>query len=482
VTGDVLIVGGGLAGLACGVALAGRGIRCHVFEASERLGGRAGSWRDGATGDTVDIGPHIFHSEYRNMLAFLERLGTHRSITWQPRKVLALASKPRPLQLRHAPLPPPLSLAPSILAAPGLHVPDYLSMLRVGLDGMLFTEDDVPRLDAVSAEQYLRARGVSERMIDWWWRFAAMVVTNVPLERCSAASLMRIHAHLSNYRRLHFGFGAVGLAELYTSQATRAIVEAGGSVSLDAPVDTFTGSDRAEGVLLRDGRRLAAGDIVSAVPSTALKDMLPPAWRALAPFRPLPEFEPSPYICVYLWFDRPFAVERFWAHLWSPGRLNYDFYDLRQIRAGWQGRPTIVCSNIIHSHRAHHMSDDEIVQATLRELAEGAPGAAAARLTHARVHRVPMAIPCPLTGFETNRPAPQGPVPGLVLAGDWVRTHLPCTMESAVKSGFMAAERVLARRGVHAQLAVPARPFDGMTWLLRKLAGVPASPEITGRS
>ncbi|WBS05281.1 FAD-dependent oxidoreductase [Pseudoduganella sp. SL102] len=475
-----MIIGGGLAGLACGVALADHGLRCHVFEAAGRLGGRASSWQDETTGDTVDIGPHIVHSEYHNMLAFLRRLGTEHLVTWQPGKVLALSSKPRPVHLRHAPLPPPLSLVPSALPAPGLTMLDNLSMARVGWSGMLFHEADVARLDGISAEHYLRDKGVSERMIDWWWRFAAMVVTNVPLERCSAASLMRIHALLSNARGLHFGFGAVGLAELYAEQATRIITAAGGSVSVGAPVAGFTGGERVDGIVLADGTRLA-GDVVSALPPTALKDIVPPAWRTLAPFGQLPAFEPSPYICVYLWFDRAFGVERFWSHLYSPQRLNYDFYDLRQIRAGWQGRPTVICSNIIHSHRAHHLGDDEIVQATLRELAEGAPAAAQARLVHARVHRVPMAIPCPVTGFEAARPATGSPVPGLVLAGDWVRTHLPCTMESAVKSGFMAAERVLAGRGVQARLAIPVRPFDGLTWLLRKLARVPASPDPAAR-
>ncbi|QNB01462.1 NAD(P)/FAD-dependent oxidoreductase [Massilia sp. Se16.2.3] len=56
-----VVVGGGLAGSSCAVALAGRGVEVTVLEAGERLGGRASSWRDGHTGDTVDIGPHIFH-------------------------------------------------------------------------------------------------------------------------------------------------------------------------------------------------------------------------------------------------------------------------------------------------------------------------------------------------------------------------------------------------------------------------------------
>ena len=102
---EAVVIGGGLAGLSCAVALADRGLRVTVLERAVRLGGRASSWTEPVTGDTVDIGPHIFHSEYHNMLAFLQRLGTSRLICWQPGKVLTIASKPRPVRLRHWPLP-----------------------------------------------------------------------------------------------------------------------------------------------------------------------------------------------------------------------------------------------------------------------------------------------------------------------------------------------------------------------------------------
>jgi 15-cis-phytoene desaturase len=92
-----------------------------------------------------------------------------------------------------------------------------------------------------------------------------------------------------------------------------------------------------------------------------------------------------------------------------------------------------------------------------------------------------MAIPCPTVGFERKRPAARSPVPGLVLAGDWTRTHMPCTMEGAVKSGFTAAEEVLAGRGQDAQLAIPSRHYDGIAGMVRQAAahkrGVSSSPE-----
>ncbi|MGJ7915044.1 hydroxysqualene dehydroxylase HpnE [Massilia sp. LXY-6] len=478
---QVVVIGGGLAGLSCGVALADQGMRVTVLEAAAGLGGRASSWAEAGTGDVVDIGPHIFHSEYHNMLAFLERLGTSRLICWQPGKVLTIASQPHATPLQHAHLPPPLSLMPSLFGAPGLHLEDYLSMARTAMRGMEFGEEEVDKLDAISALDFLRRQGVSEDLIDWWWRFAAMVVCSVPLERCSAASLLRIHAQLSGYKELHFGFGAVGLGELYTDQATKLIEDAGGRVLTGTRVRAILADRRADGVLLEDGSKLFAETVVSAVPPQQLSELLPPGLAAQAPFEVFDSFEPSPYISCYLWFDRELQTERFFSHLWSPRRLNYDFYDLCQIRQGWQGRPTVIASNIVYSHRAHGMTDEEIMRETVGEIAMFAPLAAQAKLLHADVHRIPMAIPCPTPGFERKRPAARSPVPGLVLAGDWTRTHMPCTMEGALKSGFTAAEEVLADHGQDAGLALPARPYDGLAGMVRRATahkrGVSPSPE-----
>jgi 15-cis-phytoene desaturase len=467
---DVVIIGAGLAGLACAVALSDRGLRVTVVERDARLGGRAASWRDPATGDAVDLGPHVLHSEYRNMLALLDRLGTSRLIRWQADPVLTIASKPRPVSLRHRLLPPPFSLMSSMMKAPGLSTADLLSMSRLSWQVLQFGEEEVDALDRISAYQFFRQQGVSERMVDWWWRFAAMVVTNVPLERCSAASLMRIHAQLSSYRGLHFGFASVGLGELFAAQAMRAIEAGGGRVLASAKVSEVLGSARAQGVVLGDGSVLHAGHVVSAVPPQALAQLLPQRWRNAAPFIRLGAFEPSPYISTYLWFDRPLGMERFVSHLCTPERLNYDFYDLTQIRQGWAGRPTVTASNIIYSHRAERLGDDEVVAATVRELAEYVPAAAKAKVVHARVHRIPMAIPCPLVGFERMRPAARTPVPGLLLAGDWTRTHLPCSMEAAVRSGWSAAELVLADAGRPVKVALAPRRYDGMGALVRPMA------------
>ena len=435
---DVAIIGGGLAGLSCAVGLAGSGLRVTVFEKTGVLGGRARSWSDAVTGDTVDIGPHIVHSEYSNFLSLLERLGTREHIVWQPEKLITIGTQP-PTVLRHRRLTPPLSLLPDLGRAPGLGMRDLWSNNAPTWRALKFGEEDVPELDRWPALDYLRACGVTRPMIDWFWRFACMAVMNVPLEQCSAGALLRVHAQLIGRRGIHFGFPAVGLSDLYVQQAAR----------------------HAEVVLNAEVRSLAevkARFVVCAVPPQDLQAIAP----GVADTAP---FEPSPYISTYLWFDRKVTRERFWALLWSPERLSTDFYDLSNIRGG--GR-SLIATNIIYSHRAHGMDDDALVRATLDEIALFAPAVRQAKLLRADVHRIPMAIACPKPGTEMTRPGTRTAVAGLFLAGDWTRTQLPSSMESAVRSGFLAAEAVWAAIGAPRRLAIAPRPTDGLAGLVRR--------------
>ena len=116
---------------------------------------------------------------------------------------------------------------------------------------------------------------------------------------------------------------------------------------------------------------------------------------------------------------------------------------------------------------------DAIEAQSQREIAAFVPEAAQARVVHAVVNRIPMVIPCPLPGSESARPAPCA-----ALAGDWTRTGLPCSMESAACSGFMAAEEILQTRGI----ALPVRPADGLAGLVQKLRSRSAARGPGGRT
>lgn len=451
---DVIIIGAGLAGLSCAVALCDRGLRVTVVEADAIAGGRARSWTHAATGDRVDIGPHILLSEYRNLLALLERLGTRNDVQWQGRKFLTIDERPGPLVMRMAPLPAPLPLLPSLLKVPQVSPRDLASNAHALWRATRLTRQDVQALDGMDAETFLRRHRVSEHFIDWFWRTGAMTLMNVPLEQCSAGALMQLVRYLIGRSGVQMGLPGIGLGDLFAPAALRVIEAAGGQVRFSTRVAGFTGGNAVTGVRLESGEELQARWCVAALPPQDLHALLPAGWAARhATFASLPQFRASPYISTYLWFDRKITRERFWSKVWAPDRLNYDFYDLSNIRPGWEGRPSLVTCNLIYSGRAYGLSDEDIVAAALREMSDFAPEARRARVLHADVHRIPMAIPAPHPGSERLRPGAVAPVDGLFLAGDWLDTQLPCSMESATRGGWLAAEQVLAAAGRPAAIA-----------------------------
>src|ERR1043166_7051050 len=109
---NVLIIGGGLSGLTWAVGLSGSGLEVNLLRGSKSLGGRAQSWTDDATGDRVDIGPHVFCTTYHNMFQLLDRLGTRDRIVWHSDKLITLVDSERPVVLRTHPLPAPFHFLP----------------------------------------------------------------------------------------------------------------------------------------------------------------------------------------------------------------------------------------------------------------------------------------------------------------------------------------------------------------------------------
>lgn len=466
---DVAVIGGGLAGLACGTALAERGLTVAVLERDPRLGGRATSWRDETTGDPVHIGPHILLTAYPNMLGWMERLGTLDRVVWQDDAFIHLVEGPQCHEVRASEkLPPPLHFLPSMLTDPALSRRDLLSNTRVTWKAMRLTDDDILALDTQNALWFLRSMGVTRRCIERFWSFVGMSILNVPLEVCSAGALMRFFREMISHGDTRIGLPATGLSELFAPAAKDTIERLGGVVRCGFDVEAFTGDGRVDGVRV-DGHTIRARYVVSSVPPKALRRLARPEWRDRKPFSDLVFFEPCPYVCTTLWFDRKLTQRRFWARVHDPNDLNCDFYDLSNL-PGWPPERSIITSNVIWSHRAADLTDEEIVRATVRELAEFLPDAEHATVRHAVVNRVPMAVHCAYPGSEQRRPTDLEPVPGLILAGDWVRTGIPACMEGAVQSGFMAAERVLAAEGRPATLV---RPQEGAQGLARWARSVP---------
>lgn len=471
---DVAIIGGGIAGLTTGVGLSDSNIDVTVFEKRGRLGGRARSWEDPETGDPIHIGPHIFMSEYPNMLQLLDELGTEDRIVWQKDKFITMVEGQKTRTLKQYPLPAPFQYTPTLFTELDYSYFDVMSNLLVMFYVMQMDERDVMFLDRQNAYSFLKSFGVTENAIEELWQFTCMSIMNVPIQLCSAGALMRFHKRFIGYNNYDIGFPDGGLGDIYAPQARERIEDNGGEVHLNTPVERIIGKNgKATGLLLEDGRRVKADHVVSSVPPNVTRKLIPRDWRnSHQTFQDLVFFDPCPYVSVYLWFDRKLTDLPFWARTHSPNDLNCDFYDLSNINSGWEDRNSVITSNIIYSHNrgTGNMTEEEIVNQTRKEIAEFLPEAEEAELVHSTINRIPMAIHCPYPGTERRRPPIDSPIQNLQLAGDWVKTELPSSMESAAKSGWLVAETILEREGMDRDLAVDLKPLEGMTGMVDRFA------------
>jgi uncharacterized protein with NAD-binding domain and iron-sulfur cluster len=127
----VLILGGGLAGLAAGCELADReGLELTLIERRPYLGGRASSFFHKGLGEEVDLGQHVFLRCCSAYLAFLRKIGAQEMVSLQPRLSLEVRGRDGRVGLiRGSPLPGPLYLFPSVLRLPFLSPREKLRLL-----------------------------------------------------------------------------------------------------------------------------------------------------------------------------------------------------------------------------------------------------------------------------------------------------------------------------------------------------------------
>jgi len=449
----VAVVGGGFAGLAAAVRLARGGARVTLLERRPFLGGRAYSFTDPATGDVVDNGPHALMGAYAAALDFLAEIGAGSKLAFQRRLHVALADPALGLGAVAAPpLPGPLQ-APAALLRYRLLAPGDRVRLLVG--AVRLAARAPPSLAGTTVAAALARVGQRGAACARFWHPLAIATLNETPEVAAAAPFAAVlrKAFFAGARAARFALARVPLSELYTTDARRTLEQAGGTVVTGAAAATLAlGRDGVEALVLRDGRRVEADAVVLAVPVAALLRLVPAPLRDAHPFRSLAAVGTSPIVSVHLWLDRPVAWGAPFLGLLG-GRAQW-LFDCGPA-AGGGHRLASVTSGARFWDDA---GDDEIAAEVLADAAAVLPAVQAARVRRTLVIRERHATLSLTPAADAARPGVETPLPNLFLAGDWIQTGLPATIESAVLSGRAAADRALEAVASRARpVPVPSR-------------------------
>jgi zeta-carotene desaturase len=449
---SVAIVGGGLAGLAAGCALADAGYRVQLFERRPYLGGRASSYQHPGTGEVVDNCQHVLLGCCTNLIDLYRRSGVEDRVHWF-RRLNFLEPGGQNSVIDIGSLPAPLHTAPTFLMLKTLSFSGKAGIAKA----MLELCSELPD-DGYSFLEWLRKRGQTEQAINRFWAPVLVSALNEDLNKCSLryAGLVFRESFLKSAEAGKMGIPAIPLSDLY-SAAGEYIRERGGQINLRASVENFRSEPNGIRVCV-GGEEVHTDFAVMAAPFNVISSLLPDD-EASRPLREMAShFESSPITGIHLWFDRqisdlPHAVL-------LDRTIQWMFHKSKLLnRPGGGSYVELVVSA---SNSLVEMGRQEIIDLAVREVGEFFPMAREAKLEKATVIKEIHATYSPKPGVDAYRPKAQSAWPRVFLAGDWTDTGWPATMEGAVRSGYIAAEALAGKK-----FLVPDLPAKGLMRLFQ---------------
>ncbi|MBW8884082.1 MAG: FAD-dependent oxidoreductase, partial [Planctomycetia bacterium] len=300
------IVGGGLAGLAAAAALAPRGCHVELFESRRKLGGRAGSYVDRASGESIDHCQHVAMGCCTNFLSFCHSTGLDDLLI---RYATLHFFGPDGSRSDFTPsrwLPAPLHLLRPLIALDYLSRKDKVSIARAML--ALVRTPRTPVANDQTVLEWLHQQRQAPAAIERFWKVVLVSALAETLDSASLAAARKVFVDgfLAHPNASQILVPRVPLDELYDRRLAAWLEKQGVRIHRETSVVEIIEKDsRVTGVRLADSSCLEIDFVIIAIPWMRIARLLPP--RVLAAVDPDNQFasiSSSPISSVHLWFDR----------------------------------------------------------------------------------------------------------------------------------------------------------------------------------
>lgn len=458
----VVVVGGGIAGLAAATILAERGVRVTLFEKEGFLGGRAGSWDDHLGDGTpfqMERGFHAFFRHYYNLRGLIARI--------DPANALLVPMTDYPLHgpdgavesFSGLPKRPPWNLVKLVWRSPSLKLKDLFRVDGPAASAMLAYDpkDTYERWDSTTAGDYLDSLRFPESARRMLFDVFAHSFFN-PEERFSAAELlMYFHYYfLGNPEGLIFDCANVPFSRGIWDPLAARLRALGVRIETSCAVSKVSKRGETWSVATDRGD-VDADALVLAVTVPGLKAIVEaspelgePAWRRDVEGLGVT----SAFAVLRLWLDKPVNDGRApFVGTTGLGTVdNISLFHLLEDESREWAEKTGGSVVELHAYALPDVYDQAEVRADLiAQLHALYPETRDAKIVEERwlVRQDCAAFP---PGAHARRPTVETPDPTVTLAGDFVRMPFPTAlMERAASSGMMAANHLLARWGVRGE-------------------------------
>lgn len=435
----VLIVGAGVAGMSAACALSDAGWRVQLLERRGYLGGRAASYLLPGVDEIVDNCQHALFGCCTNLLSFYERIGVADRIHWTSAMTM-IAPDGKRSQLGPTALPAPLHGMPKLLKASAFSLSDKMALARAFSALMRPIPADSTETLAAWLYRHKQTSGALNR----FWRLVIASALNAEIDTIAlpyAAKVIR-ELFMNSAEAGAMGMSSVPLSELYEPVPEYLAVR-GGSVHLNTHVDEATFENGKWHLQTRNGE-FTADALLIALPFEGLRKLMPhlPQTEAAQQLHAMTDRHVHWPICsVHFWFDREVCDLE---HAVLLDREVHWMYNQSRL----QKRNDHYVELVVSATRTFAALERKAaINLAYEELAEFFPQVRQAKLLKSALLKDVRATFGVFPGVDAVRPTQKGPWPQSFLAGDWTQTGWPSTMESAARSGHLAAEAITAQAG-----------------------------------
>ena len=440
---DVLIIGSGLAGLACSLELleAGRGVQ--ILEAKDHLGGRTSSWIE--DGMEVESGLHRVLGIYQAFPAFLKKAGLEidELVSWGDEVEIRLPDRGHRGVFGLSPLHRPLKTVYSFLGNNLFLNPlDKLRLSRFFRAGLKDHRRRPGYLDSLAVSEYAKKWQVGEEVLFHFLTPLSAGIFFLPPEKFSAfAFFSLLEPVFSRFMRNRVGAFVGGMTDVLADPVAQAIRRKGGRILTGLKVEKL--------LLDKDGRmagisagkkEIRAGQVVLAVDLGSAQRLVRRSFGSHSWFKPMLELPTMPAATLQLELFGPALKND--RPTFGPGTALSSFAEQSRttFKDAW-GRLSAILSP---PDRFLNQAPNRIFQEFYQD-AQRLDLKVVNNIKEYRAILHPEEFYSLSPGNHSLRPSQTTPIEGLVLAGDYTAQEFLTTMEGAVISGERAAAAILGK-------------------------------------
>jgi squalene-associated FAD-dependent desaturase len=423
----VIIVGGGFAGLSAAVFLSNKNYQVELIEASPKLGGRAYSYYDNSLNDVVDNAQHIMMGCYNETLNFIKLINAEKNLIFQDRLEIAFVNKEKRLiPLSSTLLPYPLGLLLGLLQYDALSFANRIKVILFMVK-VYFTNEE--SLGDKSIESWLKENGQTGNINKALWEIIVVGALNTTPAKASAKIFVKILKQI--FFKGNFSSTIIlpktGLSEMYCEPSKQFIESKNGKINLSEQVTQLQVSNNKITTVITDKRKISEFDyVIFTIPPYALKRIN--GIEAILD-NTSADLEYSSILTFHIRLKDNPLEKNFYGLIGSP--LHWVFNHGKYI--------TTVISD---ADDLIDKSKEELFELVWKEI-EKYFGLQRDTVQNYQILKEKRATFIPNESALKNRPSTKTKLENIFLAGDWIETGLPATIESAVISGKMASDLLI---------------------------------------